>query len=60
MDGRIALALNQNKSVPLPVTLLEFTGAWFNDDAVLAWKTGVETDLDHFELDGAKMRTNLQ
>jgi hypothetical protein len=57
-DGySISMSANQNLSVPLPppinplpVTLLNFTGSWFNIDAVLAWKTASENSLDHFEL----------
>ncbi len=54
-DGyAITVSLNQNPSgqiVPLPLELLKFSGSWFNDDAVLAWETGEEGALDHFELE---------
>ena len=51
-DGyAFAVALNQNLSVPLPVTLLYFTGAWSDRNAVIDWETGIETNLDHFELE---------
>lgn len=43
--------VGQNSSFPLPVVLLAFSGTWFNDDAVLSWRTGDERDLDHFELE---------
>lgn len=51
-DGyAIALAPGQNPSDPLPITLLYFTGAWSGEDAIISWKTGIETHLDHFELE---------
>jgi hypothetical protein len=51
-DGyAFTVALNQNLSVPLPVTLLYFTGAWADRTAVIDWETGIETNLDHFELE---------
>jgi hypothetical protein len=51
-DGyAITVALGQNPSIPLPITLLYFTGAWANHDAIISWETGIETNLDHFELE---------
>jgi hypothetical protein len=52
-DGVATINLiGANSSViPLPISLLRFAGNWFNDDAVLNWETGTETNLDHFELE---------
>jgi hypothetical protein len=51
-DGyAIAVSLGQNPSSPLPITLLYFTGAWSGQDAIVSWETGIETNLDHFELE---------
>jgi hypothetical protein len=52
-DGFASISISgvNSNTVPLPVTLLEFSGNWFNDDALLTWKTGIETELDHFELE---------
>lgn len=51
-DGySMSVSLNRNPSVPLGITLLDFSGQWFNDDAVIAWHTAKEKGLDHFELE---------
>lgn len=51
-DGyAITVALGQNPSIPLPITLLYFTGAWSGKDAIISWETGIETNLNHFELE---------
>ncbi|MBS1614587.1 MAG: T9SS type A sorting domain-containing protein [Bacteroidetes bacterium] len=45
------IKLHQNSSNPLPLSLLEFAGVWFNDDALLFWKLASSQALDHFELE---------
>ncbi|MEO6832049.1 MAG: T9SS type A sorting domain-containing protein [Chitinophagaceae bacterium] len=51
-DGTaIAFSLNQNKSEALPISILEFSGSWFNDDAILGWEVGDQKNLEHFELE---------
>jgi len=51
-DGyAFAVSLNQNPSNVLNVSLLDFTGSWFNDDAVLGWSSSIETGLNHYELE---------
>lgn len=47
----MAIKLRQNSSDPLPLSLLEFKGAWFNDDALLSWEIATTNALDHFELE---------
>jgi hypothetical protein len=56
-DGySIAVSLTQNPSEQSntrarQVLVLQLSGQWFNDDAVLAWKATQEESLDHMELE---------
>lgn len=60
-DGfAIAIAVGQNSSFPLPIQLLSFGGSWFNEDAILAWKTTNETGINHFELERSESGNNFQ
>ncbi len=56
-DGyAFAVSLQQNGTEPPIIrgerktTLIDLSGTWFNDDAVLAWSTSTSSDLNHFEL----------
>jgi hypothetical protein len=56
-DGySIAVSLTQNPSEQSntharQILVLQLSGQWFNDDAVLAWKATQEESLDHMELE---------
>src|SRR5690242_14991980 len=39
---------------PLPVTLMEFKGQEVNKNINLVWKTGTETDLNHYEVERSR------
>lgn len=57
-DGySFVVSLNQNLSVPPPtrteqraIALIQLTGDWFNDDAILGWSTFAAADIGKFEL----------
>jgi hypothetical protein len=66
-DGySFTVSLRQNPSEQPPtrgdreraITLLQLSGAWFNEDAILGWRTDIRPELDHFEMqrsiDGGK------
>ncbi|MEO6831683.1 MAG: T9SS type A sorting domain-containing protein, partial [Chitinophagaceae bacterium] len=51
-DGfSVSVSVRQNKSDALPISILSFTGNWFNDDAVLGWEVSDQKNLRHFELE---------
>ena len=50
-DDGWAIAFKSKDSVPLPVTLTEFTARWQQSDALLRWKTASEVNTSHFELE---------
>lgn len=47
----MSIKLRQNSSFPLPISLLNFSGQWFNDDALISWQVNWAEGLDHFELE---------
>jgi hypothetical protein len=50
--------LNNNQS--LPVELINFTAKKVNRDVLVEWKTGSETNTDHFEIEIAKGNEEFQ
>ena len=46
-----ALGIPGASNIPLPVSLISFTGEWQHDNALLKWQTASEINSAHFELE---------